>query len=299
MPRRLPPLNALRAFEAAGRHRSFTGAADELNVTHAAISRHIRGLEQRLGVQLFSVVARGVELTEAGSQYLQSVTPAFDQIALATEELTSAQVGVVSISCEPTFAVKWLMPHLGDFKANHPGIDIRIDATPKLADLERHECDVAIRFFSGEATRFECDLISRSPVYPVGSPRLEQPDTLQGLLGLGLLHEDRGSLWCRWFAAAGIENVALPPVSARLATLLAIEGALAGQGLALLSAELVDDDIRKGRLRRFWNVGLDYGGYYLCYLTETGRRATFKAFQAWLLAATETLRSGQDQRDAS
>lgn len=291
MPRRLPPLNALRAFEAAGRHRSFTGAAEELNVTHAAISRHIRGLEQRLGVQLFSVAARGVELTDAGGRYLQLVTPAFDQIALATEELTAARDGVVSISCEPTFAVKWLMPHLGDFKEKHPEIDLKIDATPRLADLERHECDVAIRFFSGEKAGFECDVISRSPVYPVGSPRREQPETLEGLLKLGLLHEDNGGLWCRWFAAAGIENVELPRVAGRLATLLAIEGALSGQGLALLSAELVDDDIRNGRLKRFWDVGLDYGGYYLCYLKETERQNAFKAFRNWLLGATEDLRS--------
>lgn len=295
MPRRLPPLNALRAFEAAGRHRSFTGAADELNVTHAAISRHIRGLEQRLGVQLFSVVARGVALTEAGARYLDVVSPAFDRIALATEELTSAQDGTVKISCEPTFAVKWLMPHLGDFRDAYPDIDMRIDATPKLADLERHECDVAIRFFSGEAVSFECDLISRSPVYPVGSPRLDQPDTLEGLLKLGLLHEDDGGLWCRWFSAAGIDNVELPRTTGRLATLLAIEGALSGQGLALLSAELALDDIRNGRLKRFWDLGLDYGGYYLCYLKETARQKAFRAFRAWLLDATEELRSGVEE----
>ncbi|MEO1198730.1 MAG: LysR substrate-binding domain-containing protein [Pseudomonadota bacterium] len=290
MPRRLPPLNALRAFEAAGRHGSFTGAAEELNVTHAAISRHIRGLEQRLGVQLFRTAPRGVALTEEGGSYLSAITPALDQIALATEDLTEAGDGLVTISCEPTFAVKWLMPRLGDFRARHPDIDIKLDATPRLANLHRYECDLAIRFFSGETDCFECDLISRTPVYPVGSPSLTKPENPCDLAQLGLLHEDKGALWCRWFTAAGCPDVVLRKSTAGLSTLLAVEGALAGQGLALLSGEMVTGDLEDGRLVRFSDIGLDYGGYYLVYLSETARRRPVRAFRTWLQSASEPLR---------
>ena len=113
MSRYLPPLNALRAFEAAGRHQSFSRSADELNVSHAAVSRHVRGLEKRLGVQLFKNVARGVELTEMGRQYLDQITPALEQISQASESIRRREDGKLSISCEPTFALKWLMPRLG------------------------------------------------------------------------------------------------------------------------------------------------------------------------------------------
>ena len=146
MVRRLPPLNALRAFEAAGRHVSFSGAAKELNVSHAAISRHVRGLEKRLGVQMFQNVARGVELTEAGSRFLRAISPAFDQIAQAMEELCGGEEGLVTISSEPTFAVRWLIPRLGRFQELHPNLETRVDASTRLADVQRYECDLAIRF---------------------------------------------------------------------------------------------------------------------------------------------------------
>ena len=137
MPRELPPLNALRAFEVAGRHNSFSGAAVELNVTHAAISRHVRGLEKRLGVQLFKTVSQGVDLTEAGAKYLRTITPALDQIAEATTAVSCKSDRSILVSCEPTFAVKWLMPNLGSFEDAHPGIEVQVQSTPKLADVAR------------------------------------------------------------------------------------------------------------------------------------------------------------------
>ena len=173
MPRRLPPLNALRAFEAAGRHGSFSKAADELNVSHAAISRHVRGLEQRIGVQLFLNAKRGVELTPLGQTYLLAITPALDAIALATDELSARPEDLLSISCEPTFAVKWLMPRLGGFHDLHPGIEITIQSSSRLADLRRYECDVAIRYGSGAWGGLTSELISCATVYPIGAPRLK------------------------------------------------------------------------------------------------------------------------------
>jgi len=299
MPRRLPPLNALRAFEAAGRHASFTGAAAELNVSHAAISRHVRGLEERLGVRLFRVVSRGVELTAPGHTYLAAVTPALDAIALATEALAPDPDGTVSVSCEPTFAVKWLMPRLGSFQALYPGIEIKIDASSALADLEHHESDVAIRYGSGTWPDLAMDLISESPSYPVGAPGLGQPCPgapgacllePEQILEHKLLHEDNGALWKRWFAEAGLRSIVLPPVSG-LSTMLVIEAALAGQGLALISDDLATADLASGRLVRYSDVALDYGGYFLVYLDKTMRRRAPEAFRDWILSESRDLRS--------
>ena len=125
MPRLLPPLNPLRAFEAAGRLGSFTRAAEELNVSHSAISRHIRGLEKRLNVHLFRTLKSGVTLTEHGQTYLAQITPALDQIAFATEALTRAPEGVVTMTTESAVAQKWLVPRLPRLKAAHPEIDLR------------------------------------------------------------------------------------------------------------------------------------------------------------------------------
>ena len=146
MHRNLPPLNALRAFEAAGRHESFSRAAEELSVSHSAISRHVRGLEHRLGAQLFKEAARGVELTPAGRAYLEQVMPALDIIAQATDALAETPAGRVTVNSEPLFAAKVVIPRLADFYARHPEIDVRLDVSHTLADLERYEADLAIRF---------------------------------------------------------------------------------------------------------------------------------------------------------
>lgn len=296
MVRRLPPLNALRAFEAAGRHESFSGAAEELNVTHAAISRHIRGLEQRLNVQLFRNVARGVELTEAGARFLKALSPAFDQIAHATEDLSCENEGMITISCEPTFAVKWLMPRLGAFNELHPDVEVNVEATGRLADIERYECDLALRFFKGTSATLECEKICHLPVYPIGAPSLTKSLPAKpapaDLLNLRLLHEDKGQLWQRWFRAAGLSDVSAKELRAPggMSTIIAIEAALAGQGLVLVSDELILSDLESGRLQHFSDQGLDFGGYYLVYLKQILRRKTVRAFRDWLLKATEDLR---------
>jgi len=143
----MPPLNALRAFEAAGRHESFSKAAEELGVAHSAISRHVRGLEHHLGAQLFRDLPRGVALTEVGARYLAWLTPAFDRIAEASEIFAEAPAGRIVVDSEALFAAKWLIPRLGDFYARFPEIDLRLDATRDLADLARYQADLAIRYF--------------------------------------------------------------------------------------------------------------------------------------------------------
>lgn len=289
MPRNLPPLNAIRAFECAARHVSFSAAATELNVSHAAISRHVRGLEARLGVQFFKNIPRGLELTDAGEAYLKELTPALDRIANATDNLKQSDAGVVSISCEPTFAVKWLMPRLGDFYKQYPDVAISLQASPVLADIAGYERDIAIRYCHRVDTDLARDHICTTLMYPFAVPGLVTTQRPADLLKHRLLHEDDGVLWCRWFTKAGRPDVKLPP-SNPLSSLLAIEGALAGQGIVLTSPELVADDVSSGRLVQISAIGLDYGGYYLVYLAETARRRAVRAFKDWFIAATAELR---------
>lgn len=294
MARRLPPLNALRAFEAAGRRESFVGAAKELNVSHAAVSRHVRGLEARLGVRLFRTLPRGVALTEAGAAYLKEATRALDLIEAATERLTEGARRRVSVSAETTFALKWLAPRLGDFHAEHPDIEIVVDATSRVADLAGGECDVALRWTQREMTEPGARLISNHPVHPVAAPgyaaTLETPVAPADLLGLTLLNEDDGALWRRWFAAAGVENAALPGRAGRIGSLMAIEAAIAGQGVALASAELAAKDLAEERLVRLVEIGVAFGGYHVILAPGAAPNGPAARFRDWLLGATEDLR---------
>ncbi|MFD2205727.1 LysR substrate-binding domain-containing protein [Kiloniella antarctica] len=290
MPRYLPPLNAVRAFEAAGRHESFSRAAEELNVTHAAISRHVRGLEKQLGAQLFRKVARGVALTENGKAYLVKITPALDLVSEASEALRGQQTGTILISCEPTFAMKWLMPRLGEFQEISPDVDVSLVASSELADLKNHQCDLAIRYYSQVPVGISCDLISTSPVFPYGIPTFMEAKLPEDLLQYKLLHEDKGQSWTSWFAKAGHENFQMPQKSSPLSSLLAIEGALAGQGVVLASAELVAKDVENGRLKRLSNVSLDYGRYYLVFLNEVVRKKHVAAFRQWIINSTTEFR---------
>ncbi|MEM8841418.1 MAG: LysR family transcriptional regulator, partial [Pseudomonadota bacterium] len=136
MPRALPPLIALRAFEAAGRLGSFTRAAEELNVSHSAISRHVRGLEKRLNAHLFRARNTGVELTEQGRAYLAEITPAFDRIAEATEALSVPPEGTVTLTTESTIAQKWLIPRLARLKQQHPEIELKLSVTTQVMDID-------------------------------------------------------------------------------------------------------------------------------------------------------------------
>ncbi|MEZ5812378.1 MAG: LysR substrate-binding domain-containing protein [Rhizobiaceae bacterium] len=294
MPRSLPPLNAIRAFEAAGRHESFSAAASELNVSHAAISRHVRGLERRLGVQLFRNVVRGVALTDAGRDLLAEVTPALDRIAEAASNVADATSGLVSVTCESTFAVKWLMPRIGRFNRLFPDVEIDLDASSSLASISGYEFDVGLRYCKRTPQELEYDLICRRPVYPVGTPEIAQWPPAEHRPGMlqdyRLLREDDGTLWRRWFEHAGVEQFSLPKQHGKLSGLLAIEAVLAGQGLALMSDELIADDIAAGRLVCYSDIGFDYGAYYLVYRRETIRRREVRGFRDWLLDVSAPLR---------
>jgi LysR family glycine cleavage system transcriptional activator len=292
MPRTLPPLNALRAFEAAGRHESFTKAADELGVSHSAISRHVRGLEARLGLKLFRVKSRGVALSSEGARYLVGISPVFDAIAQTTEDIAGSATGFVRVSCEPVFAVKWLVPHLNGFYERYPEIELRIDATRHLIDIAHYEADLAVRFFKDKPADEKMDLISDAPVFPFIAPKLltEPLRNPRQLLAFTHLRDRGGGVVADWFALTDVASDAIPKPVWRMRATLSLAAAVAGQGVLFASADIVAMDVDAGRLVRCFDIPLRRGSYHV--LTGEGalRRRSVRRFKEWLLEASAKLR---------
>ncbi len=168
MARKLPSLNALRAFEAAARRLSVTEAAAELNVTPAAVSHQVKALEDQLGVVLFRRLNRAMMLTSAGQIFLPGLRDGFDRLARAVDRVRSeCETGTLNVSVAPSFAAKWLVPRLDRFRATHPDIDVRIDANNGIVDLARSEADVAIRYGPGHYPGLHVDQLFGEEVFPV------------------------------------------------------------------------------------------------------------------------------------
>jgi LysR family transcriptional regulator, glycine cleavage system transcriptional activator len=297
--RPLPPLNALRAFEAAARHLSFTRAAQELNVTQTAISHQIKALEERLGVPLFRRLPRGLLLTEAAQRYAPALRAAFAQIAAATEELSASDAGgALNLSTVPSFAAKWLVPRLGRFRAAHPEIDLRISASLRLVDLEREDFDAAIRMGRGGYRGLRTDALFGEVMFPVCAPHLlagpkplQRPEDLRQHV---LLHDvDVTSsafaavpqAWRLWLERAGVRGIDVErgPVFEDSAMLL--DAAAEGQGVALGRSALVAADLAAGRLVKPFDISLPFElTYYLVCPEATADRPKIAAFRAWLLA---------------
>jgi LysR family transcriptional regulator, glycine cleavage system transcriptional activator len=300
--RLLPSLNALRAFEAAARHLSFTRAAAELSVTQTAISHQIKGLEEQLGVQLFRRLPRGLVLTEEAQRYAPALRAAFEQIAAATEQLSvSAAGGTLNLSTVPSFAAKWLVPRLGSFRAAHPEIDLRISASLRLVDLAREDFDVAIRMGRGHYPGLRVDALFGEVMFPVCSPRLlagpkplRRPEDLRHHV---LLHDVDvfasafaavPQAWRLWLERAGLQGIDVErgPVFEDSAMLL--DAAAEGQGVALGRSALVALDLAAGRLVRPFDISLPFElTYYLVCPEATADRPKIAAFRAWLLAEAE------------
>ncbi|KIN62342.1 Glycine cleavage system transcription activator [Sulfitobacter noctilucicola] len=292
----LPPLNALRAFEAAGRYESFSRAAEELGVSHSSISRHVRGLEDRLGVQLFRDLPRGLELSQYGAAYLAQVSPALEAIAFATEGLMEVPQGTVWVNSETLFATKWLVPRLGAFKELHPDVEIRLEASRQLADVARYETDLAIRFVGPGGRYDNSSLISDAELHPYASPSLIRtpPSAPRDLLNYPLLRDRTSGTWNLWFElAGGVDPDEVPEFSWRMSSHLEVEAALSGQGVLLISDEVVADEVAAGRLVRLSDVGFREGGYHVLHGEGVLRRKAVRVFHEWLLAETEGWRSGQ------
>lgn len=286
---RLPPLNALRAFEAAGRHLSFTRAANELNVTQAAISHQIKSLEDHLGLPLFRRLNRALLLTEEGQYYLPSVSRALDDLRKATEQLLQRDAsGVLTVTVLPSFAARWLVPRLGRFLQAHPDIEVRIAPTLDLADFAQGDVDIAIRYGYGSYPGLYSERFMSEDIYPVCSP-----DLLQGLKPLTqpedlqhhhLLHDDGIVEWRLWLLAAGIDDIDLNRGTFFTDSSMLIQAAIAGHGVALGRSVLVEDDIAAGRLVRPFALSLptEYA-YYIVYPEASAERPKIVAFREWML----------------
>lgn len=244
--RSLPPLNALRAFEAAGRRLNFRAAAEELGVTRGAVAQQVRALEDRLGLPLFYRLPRGLALTPQGAAYLADASRAFDTLAEATARLIS-RPGTVTISTTPTVATRLLIPLLADFHAALPGIELRIVATEALADFDRDQVDIAVRLVRPPfAAGLEAQLLFRQELVAVASPHLVRdmalPLDARALSRMPLLH-DAHDHWPAYLKMPG-----KLPGAAFNQTTLALDAALAGQGVALACRAFVAADLAAGRL---------------------------------------------------
>ncbi|MEO0379148.1 MAG: LysR family transcriptional regulator [Pseudomonadota bacterium] len=296
MSRTLPNLNALRAFEAAARHENFSRAADELGVSHSAISRHVRGLEARLGVQLFRDAARGVALTAEGAHYLGRVTPAFDVIAEATEGLADTPAGLVVVNSEPVFAAKIVIPLLAKFQSDFPQIELRIIGSNELADLDRYEADLAIRYAKTGHLHEPSDLLSDAPIYPFAAPGYLRDDILRPEdLNRVPLFRDRGpNIWIDWAAQAGFD-VEVPDPPWRMRAALALEAAVHGAGVYLGASDGTHLDEAAGRIVRVSDVSFRQGSFHLLTSGQSGRRKSVRSVRRWLLDHTLALRRRQNQ----
>jgi LysR family transcriptional regulator, glycine cleavage system transcriptional activator len=290
MLRRLPPLNALKAFEAAARHESFTRAAEELFVTQGAVSHQVKALEQELGVKLFNRERQRLIITDAGQEYLVTLRDAFDRIAVGTERLLQRQSsGVLTVSTSPDFAAKWLVNRLGRFAEEHANIDLRVSATLHHVDFAREDVDLAVRHGDGNWPGLDVVRLCAEQLFPVCSPklltgrnRLKRP---ADVLKFPLLHVNDRKDWVRWLEAAGVQTADLThgPVLNRVS--MAIDAAVDGQGIVLARTALAATDLINGRLVRPFAEELRLSKtYWIICPKATTTLPKIVTFRAWLLA---------------
>jgi len=300
---KIPPLNALRAFEAAARNLSFTKAGGEMNVTQGAVSRQVRLLEEYLGFELFERTPRGVELNRAGQIYAAAVTEAFDKITRATDELaTTSTHTVLTIRGYTTLLVRWLTPLLPDFQLRHPNIEIRLVSASDPVDFDRDKVDLGIRYGYGRWHDLERDPLFMDELMPVCSPALCQSFDLKQPADLArctLLHLNlRQADWPDWFAYAGLELPANAP-SFHLDDLgVLYQCAIAGQGVAMGQYQYVREHLSSGQLvAPFKPILRRHSGYYLICPKERAGLSKIVTFRNWLrevLAAREPARSDNE-----
>ncbi len=289
--RRLPPLNALRAFEAAGRHLSFTLAAEELCVTLSAVSHQIRQLEESLGVAVFHRTGRGLRLTEDGAAILDGISDGFDRMAAAIARLDARQrQGVITVSMLSTFAMRWFIPRLPRFQAAYPDIDIRISTALRPVDLEREGVDCAIRFGQGAWPGLHATRLFGERLTPVCAPSLLRgPHPLASPADLAhhrLLHsQNRADDWRVWLHSAGMLDQVDPTAGPMFETRsFAIQAAIEGLGVAIMDPPLVAEEVAAGRLVQPFAMTIPLSGAYFFVCPEAQTDVPrLAAFRTWLV----------------
>lgn len=284
MPGRPPSLRAIAAFEAAARHQSFAKAADELNLTHGAISHAIRSLEDRLGSELFDRQGRGVSLTEPGRVLAGRVRLGIGLLSDAFETRPWVERSKLVISVLPGFATRLLVPRLARFRARHPDIELDIHVTWSLAPVGEREVDIGLRYGPGGWAGLSAVRLLDETLFPVVSPDYPRPlpATPADLLDHDLISHPEFS-WRVWFAAAGVETAEPKSPFAIDDSVLNLDLAAAGVGIALARSLLVQADLDSGRLTRLFEtqVKADYS-YWMVWNPVSPKLANIELFRAWL-----------------
>jgi LysR family glycine cleavage system transcriptional activator len=293
--RRLPNLAALRAFEAAARHQNFSRAAEEVHLTHGAISHQVRALEEELGVQLFTRNGKRIVITADGQQFAELLRKSLTDIAEAAEALTaSSRQKRVTITSLPSFAARWLTPRLGHFIELHPDIEVMLQSSSHLTDFAREAVDVAIRFGSGNYPGLSQELLMDDYYYPVASPQFhggELPRTPEELGRSNLLRCDMEP-WVPWFRAAQLD---LPEPTGGIIfydASMGIRAAVEGHGIALVRHAMVESELISGKLVRLFDITVRCPfSYYLVCLSSALQKPQVQAFRAWIFSEIEKLKT--------
>lgn len=297
--RNLPPLRAIRAFEAAARHLSFNRAADELHVTPSAVSHQVRTLEEHLGAKLFERLTRRVVLTPDGQAFLPPVHTALDQIDAAVQRIRgNRDDGSLTVQASPNFATEWLVPRLLGFQAEYPDIEVKLMTTrgPDGLHFDFEQVDLAIWYGKGNWPDVDCERLMSEELVPVCSPdllrgerALSSPEDLRDATLIHVLI--RIGQWRNWLEAAGIEGAEPERGPKFQNTPLALEAAMAGMGVAIANRAFVADHLRDGRLVIPFDQDLPSEcAYYLLYPKQGPRRTSAIAFREWIRDVLESER---------
>ncbi|OZI52657.1 transcriptional regulator GcvA [Bordetella genomosp. 4] len=297
MARRLPPLNALKAFEATARHLSVKLAAEELCVTPGAVSQMLKILEENLGVKLFDRVTRGIYLTDAGRDYLPAIRNAFRQITEASERIAAqTESGLLTVSVTPFFASAWLVPRLASFREAQPDIDLQVVTSNALVDFSRSDVDVAIRHGMGRYPGLRSDRVVTVEMIAAATPdlveKLGAPTHPSDLAHWPQVHDAERKGWSLWFDVHNVaERIAVRGPSFDDSGLM-LKAVLAGQGAGLLPAALVEDELANGKLIQLLPAtNMEEFAYYLVCPDNRQQVRKIAAFRDWILSAQDRSRA--------
>lgn len=303
MARQIPPLNAVRVFEAAARHLSFTRAAQELNVTQAAVSHQIKALEGHLGFRLFRRTGRALMLTDEAQILFPAVRDSLDALhaafRLVLDEDGAETTGVLTVTTVPSFATRWLVPRLKQFRAQQPDIDVRLSASMELTDLLTEGIDVGVRYGLGSWPGLQSWWLMEEDVFPVCAPSLladgpplRKPEDLAN----HTLLQDAGMDWRIWLDVAGLTLPNSEKGPGFLDSAHAMHAALDGQGVWLGRSVLVHDELDAGRLVKPFDISIPgaYAYWIVCPKADVNR-SKVRLFRDWLLAEAAALRHDEKQ----
>lgn len=285
--RRLPNLAALRAFEAAARHGNFSRAAEEIHVTHGAISHQVRALEEELGVPLFARHGKRISITPEGERFATTLRKALTDIAAAAAALQAdGKQKRLTVTALPSFAARWLSPRLGEFIELHPDMEVMLQSSSQLTDFVRESVDIGVRFGRGNYPGLAVEKIMDDYYYPVASPRFNKgklPRTPEKLAEYTLLRCEMEP-WTPWFRAAGLDF--LEPTGGLVFqdSSMLVRTAVEGHGIALARHAIAFSDIESGELVRLFDIAIrTQQSYYLVCPPESLQKPQVQAFRKWLL----------------